>query len=72
MKKRSELFFSAVQVPIDIIMIILAALSAFAIRNVPQIIALQPKLYNFSWLASGGGVCDNRQIHIAENPKMVS
>ena len=47
MKKRSELFFSAVQVPIDIIMIVLAALSAFAIRNVPQIIALQPKLYNF-------------------------
>jgi len=47
MKKRSELFFSAIQVPMDIIMIVLAALSAFAIRNVPQIIALQPKLYNF-------------------------
>jgi exopolysaccharide biosynthesis polyprenyl glycosylphosphotransferase len=47
MKKRSELFFSAIQVPVDMIMIVLAALSAFAIRNVPQIIALQPKLYNF-------------------------
>jgi exopolysaccharide biosynthesis polyprenyl glycosylphosphotransferase len=47
MKKRSELFFSAIQIPVDMIMIILAALSAFAIRNVPQIIALQPKLYEF-------------------------
>lgn len=28
-------------------MIMLAALSAFAIRNIPEIIALKPKLYNF-------------------------
>ena len=28
-------------------MIILAAISAFAIRNVPEILALKPKLYNF-------------------------
>ena len=47
MKKRSELFFSAFQVPLDMIMIFLAALSAFMIRNIPQIISLQPKLYNF-------------------------
>lgn len=47
MKKRSELFFSAIQIPVDMIMIVLAALSAFAIRNVPQVLALQPKLYNF-------------------------
>lgn len=47
MKKRSELFFSAIQIPIDAAMIVLAAVSAFAIRNVPQILALQPKLYNF-------------------------
>lgn len=47
MKKRSELFFSAIQVPADMIMIVLAALSAFAIRNVPEILILQPKLYNF-------------------------
>ncbi len=47
MKKRSELVFSAVQVPIDAIMIILAALSAFVIRNIPEIISLKPKLYNF-------------------------
>lgn len=47
MKKRSELFFSAIQVPMDAIMIVLAALSAFAIRNIPEILALKPKLYNF-------------------------
>lgn len=45
--KKSELFFSAVQVPIDIIMIFLAALTAFVVRNVPEILALQPKLYNY-------------------------
>jgi len=45
--KKSELFFSAIQVPIDFTMIVLAAVSAFAIRDIPQIIALQPKLYNF-------------------------
>lgn len=45
--KRSELFFSAVQVPIDFIMILFAAMSAFAIRNFPQIVTLKPKLYDF-------------------------
>ncbi len=45
--KRSELFFSAIQVPVDYLMIILAGLSAYLIRNVPEIIALKPKLYNF-------------------------
>lgn len=56
--KRSELFFSAIQVPVDFAMIVLAAISAYAIRNVPEfvsfatenvsdIIAFQPKLYNF-------------------------
>lgn len=39
--------FSALQVPIDVIMIFLAALSAFAIRNIPEVIALKPKLYTF-------------------------
>ncbi|HEX8974481.1 MAG TPA: sugar transferase [Patescibacteria group bacterium] len=47
MKKRSELLFSAIQVPMDMVMIFLAALSAFAIRNVPEVLALKPKLYNF-------------------------
>ncbi|MFA7209140.1 MAG: sugar transferase [Parcubacteria group bacterium] len=45
--KRSELFFSAIQVPVDSAMVILAGLSAFMVRDVPQIIALQPKLYKF-------------------------
>jgi exopolysaccharide biosynthesis polyprenyl glycosylphosphotransferase len=45
--KRSELFFSAIQVPVDFLMIVLAALTAFSVRNVPQIIALKPKLYDF-------------------------
>ena len=47
MKKRSELLFSAIQVPTDIIAIILAALSAFSIRNIPEILELKPKLYSF-------------------------
>jgi exopolysaccharide biosynthesis polyprenyl glycosylphosphotransferase len=45
--KKSELFFSAIQVPVDFLMIVLAAISAFAIRNFPQIITLKPKLYSF-------------------------
>ena len=45
--KKSELLFSAVQVPVDFTMIVLAALTAFLVRNVPSIIALQPKLYSF-------------------------
>ncbi|MDO8529071.1 MAG: sugar transferase [bacterium] len=45
--KRSELFFSAIQVPVDFIMILLGAISAFAIRNFPQIITFKPKLYEF-------------------------
>lgn len=53
MKKRSELLFSAVQVPTDITAIFLAALSAFAIRNIPEVLAYNqqlvgnPKLYTF-------------------------
>lgn len=47
MKKKSELFFAAIQVPMDVAMIVLAALSAFWIRNIPEVIALKPKLYNF-------------------------
>ncbi len=45
--KKSELFFSAIQVPIDFLMIILAAITAFSIRNIPEIMILKPKLYNF-------------------------
>ncbi|MFA6973229.1 MAG: sugar transferase [Parcubacteria group bacterium] len=45
--KKSELFFSAIQVPVDFAMIFLAALTAFSIRNVPSIIQLKPILYTF-------------------------
>jgi len=45
--KKSELFFSALQVPVDFCMIVLAALTAYSIRNVPEILALKPKLYEF-------------------------
>ena len=45
--KKSELFFSAIQVPTDFLMITLAAVSAFVIRDVPQILILKAKLYNF-------------------------
>ena len=47
--KRSELFFSAIQVPVDFIMIVLAAVSAFAIRNIPELLILKPKLYDYSF-----------------------
>lgn len=45
--KKSELFFSAVQVPVDFAMIVLAAITAFSVRNVPSILQLKPKLYSF-------------------------
>lgn len=50
MKKRSELLFSSVQVPIDVAMILLAAISAFSIRDIPEILALKPKLYIFPFV----------------------
>lgn len=46
--KRSELFFSAVQLPIDAVMLFLAAITAYWIRNIPQILAVKPKLYTFA------------------------
>lgn len=58
--KRSELFFSAIQVPVDFAMIVLAAVSAYAVRNIPEFIQFvtssdfifanqpfQAKLYNY-------------------------
>jgi len=45
--KKSELFFSAIQVPADFLMITLAAVSAFIIRDIPQVLALKAKLYDF-------------------------
>jgi len=47
--KRSELFFSFIQVPVDFIAIILAAMTAFAIRHVPQVLTKLPKLYTFEF-----------------------
>ncbi len=49
MKKKSELIFSGIQLPIDALMIFLAAISAFAIRNIPELLVLRPKLYVFSF-----------------------
>lgn len=46
--KRSEIFFSAIQLPVDLLMISLAALSAYYVRNIPQILALRPKLYDIT------------------------
>lgn len=45
--KKSELFFSALQVPVDFVMIVLAALTAFMIRDIPELIMLRPKLYDY-------------------------
>jgi exopolysaccharide biosynthesis polyprenyl glycosylphosphotransferase len=45
--KRSELFFSAIQVPVDFAMIVLAAITAYVVRNVPELLILKPKLYNY-------------------------
>lgn len=45
--KRSELFFSAIQVPVDFAMIALAAITAYMVRNVPELLVLKPKLYNY-------------------------
>ncbi len=45
--KRSEIIFGALQVPVDYCMIVLAALTAFSVRDIPQIIAVKEKLYHF-------------------------
>ncbi len=49
--KKSELFFSAIQIPVDFAMIVFAALTAFSVRNVPSIIQLKPLLYSFPFNA---------------------
>jgi len=48
--KRSEIYFSAIQLPVDFLMIVLASLSAYAVRDVPQILALRPKLYTVDFI----------------------
>lgn len=47
--KRSELFFSVIQVPLDFFMIVLAALTAWEIRNLPQDITGLNRLYNVTF-----------------------
>lgn len=49
--KRSELFFSAIQVPVDYAMIVLAFLTAFALRDIPLVIDTLslPKVYQISY-----------------------
>lgn len=47
--KRSELFFSGIQVPIDFLAITLAASTAYWIRNIPEIILFNNRLYEFSY-----------------------
>lgn len=46
--KRSEIFFSAIQVPVDILMILVAALTAWQVRLVMQDNALLPRFINFT------------------------
>lgn len=48
--KRSELYFSTVRLPIDFLMLLLAAITAFNIRHFPEIMDLLhlPKLYAIS------------------------
>ena len=47
--KRSELFFSGIQVPIDFLMIVFAATTAYWIRNLPEIYFFNNRLYEFSY-----------------------
>lgn len=46
--KKSELFFSALQVPVDFIMIVLAGLAAFFLRTREEVLDIRPMLYTFS------------------------
>ncbi len=46
--KKSELFFSALQVPVDYFMIVAAGLSAFFLRRIESVQEIRPILYQFS------------------------
>lgn len=45
--KKSELFFSAIQLPFDFLALVFGSICAFWLRHVPQVMMLRPKLYNF-------------------------
>jgi len=47
--KRSEIFFSAIQVPVDFMMILLAAATAYFLRGMPQFQAYVSKVFNLSF-----------------------
>lgn len=47
--KRSEIFFSGIQLPVDAAMLFLAATFAFWIRNVPEVLEYRQVLYTFSF-----------------------
>ncbi len=47
--KRSELFFSGIQLPVDAIMLYLGAITAFWIRNIPEVLKYKQILYTFSF-----------------------
>lgn len=47
--KRSEIFFSAVQVPVDFLMIVLAAISAYFLRGLPIFEGYVSRVFNLSF-----------------------
>ena len=49
--KKSELFFAALLVPVDFLMIILAAAAAYWLRFTPGIIEIKPVLFEFPFLS---------------------
>ena len=59
MRKNSEIFFSAILVPLDYLMIMLAGLTAYFLRFQSSITEIRPVIYNLpfpkfiSWLALG-------------------
>lgn len=47
--KRFELFFAALQLPLDYCALVLAGLSAYALRFSPYIKAIRPVIFNLPW-----------------------
>lgn len=47
--KRSEIYFSAIQLPVDFIMIVLAAISAYFLRGLPMFEGYVSRVFNLSF-----------------------
>ena len=47
--KRSEIFFSAIQVPVDFMMILLAAVTAYFLRGLPIFEAYVSRVFNLTF-----------------------